>query len=182
MAFFDWDGDGKKDLFDDIVEYNIYKQSTKNDGDSYGSTSSGNSSGCLGSIAVIGVILLIMFLFVRCTTSYCSVSGCDDECVEDSQYCWLHDTSNRLYGSPTYYRDKQYEREQKKEEPKKEETVKQPPAPPEPPVKNKKTSDLQEDRYNVNDYSNAEDFYDDNYDDFWEYEEAEEYYNKYHRD
>lgn len=36
------------------------------------------------------------------------------------------------------------------------------------------------DPYNVNDYSDPEDFYDDNYDDFWDYEEAEDYYNSYH--
>lgn len=43
--------------------------------------------------------------------------------------------------------------------------------------KSKKT-----DPYNVNDYSDPEDFYYDNYDDFWEYEEAEDYYNTYHED
>lgn len=37
-----------------------------------------------------------------------------------------------------------------------------------------------EDEYNVNDYSAPEDFYDDNYDDFWDYDEAEDYYNRYH--
>ena len=39
-----------------------------------------------------------------------------------------------------------------------------------------------DDPYNVNDYSTPEDFYDDNYDDFWDYEEAEDYYNSYHED
>ena len=39
-----------------------------------------------------------------------------------------------------------------------------------------------DDPYNVNDYSDPEDFYYDNYDDFWEYEEAEDYYNRYHDD
>ena len=34
-----------------------------------------------------------------------------------------------------------------------------------------------EDPYNVYDYSDAEDFYDDNYDDFWDYEEAEDYFD-----
>lgn len=42
------------------------------------------------------------------------------------------------------------------------------------------TSTKKEDPYNVNDYYNAEDFYDDNYDDFWDYEDAEDYYNEYH--
>ena len=52
------------------------------------------------------------------------------------------------------------------------------------PYKNKKSnsSKKKEDPYNVNDYSDPEDFYYDNYDDFWEYEEAEDYYNRYHED
>ncbi len=50
------------------------------------------------------------------------------------------------------------------------------------PYKNKKSSSTKkkEDPYNVNDYSDPEDFYYDNYDDFWEYEEAEDYYNEHH--
>ena len=36
------------------------------------------------------------------------------------------------------------------------------------------------DPYNVNDYSNEEDFYYDNYDDFMDYYEAEDYYNEHH--
>ena len=30
MAFYDWNKDGKKDVQDDFIEYNIYKQSTQN--------------------------------------------------------------------------------------------------------------------------------------------------------
>ena len=30
MAFYDWNGDGKKDLMDDFIEYNIYKRSMEN--------------------------------------------------------------------------------------------------------------------------------------------------------
>lgn len=35
------------------------------------------------------------------------------------------------------------------------------------------------DPYNAKDYSNEEDFYDDNYDDFYDYYDAEDYYNEY---
>lgn len=45
-----------------------------------------------------------------------------------------------------------------------------------------KKSNKDSDLYNVNDHSDPEDFYDDNYDDFWDYEEAEDYYNSYHED
>lgn len=42
--------------------------------------------------------------------------------------------------------------------------------------KNKIKSKKTDDRYNVKDYSDPEDFYDDNYDDFFDYEDAEDYY------
>ncbi|MGN0463976.1 MAG: hypothetical protein ACI4GA_04690 [Acutalibacteraceae bacterium] len=52
------------------------------------------------------------------------------------------------------------------------------------PKKNKSkkssTTTTTEDPYNVNDYSNEEDFYDDHYDDFFDYYEAEEYYWDHH--
>lgn len=44
----------------------------------------------------------------------------------------------------------------------------------------KKSPTKKEDPYNVNDYYDPEDFYDDNCDDFWDYEDAEDYYNEYH--
>ena len=52
------------------------------------------------------------------------------------------------------------------------------------PYKNKKSrsSRKKSDSYDVNEYSDPEDFYYDNYDDFWDYEEAEDYYNSYHED
>ena len=32
MAFYDWNDDGKKDLTDDFIEYQIYKKSTNKNG------------------------------------------------------------------------------------------------------------------------------------------------------
>lgn len=32
MAFYDWNHDGKKDLADDYIEYQIYKKSTSDNG------------------------------------------------------------------------------------------------------------------------------------------------------
>lgn len=42
-------------------------------------------------------------------------------------------------------------------------------------------ADKDKDPYSVDDYRDAEDFYYDNYDDFYEYEEAEDYYNEHHK-
>lgn len=39
-----------------------------------------------------------------------------------------------------------------------------------------------DDSYNVNDYYDAEDFYEDYYDDFYDYEDAEDYYNEHYDD
>lgn len=49
-----------------------------------------------------------------------------------------------------------------------------------PSTTRKRTQTTQEDPYNVNDYSSEEDFYDDNYDDFLDYYDAEDYYREHH--
>ena len=65
MAFYDWDGDGKKDFFDDVVEYHVYKEATK-DFDSEPEKnynykpSSGRSGGGVSNFgAFVGTILSI---------------------------------------------------------------------------------------------------------------------------
>ncbi len=37
----------------------------------------------------------------------------------------------------------------------------------------------QDDPYNAKDYAHADDFYEDHYDDFFDYEDAEDYFNQY---
>lgn len=44
----------------------------------------------------------------------------------------------------------------------------------------KKSTSENDDPYDVNEYYGPEDFYEDNYDDFWDYEDAEDYYNEHH--
>ena len=44
----------------------------------------------------------------------------------------------------------------------------------------KQATTKKKDPYDVNSYSNEEDFYDDHYDDFMDYYEAEDYYNEHH--
>lgn len=65
MAFYDWNRDGKKDMVDDYLEYNIYKESTKdNDSSNY----SGGSSGGYSSIFLIVLIaLFILNLLKECS-------------------------------------------------------------------------------------------------------------------
>lgn len=51
MAFFDWNGDGKKDFTDDFIEYHIYKQSTSKKSDNSYVPQSGGGSSTFGAIA-----------------------------------------------------------------------------------------------------------------------------------
>ena len=65
MAFYDWNRDGKKDMVDDYLEYNIYKESTK---DTDSSNYSGGSSGGYSSIFLIVLIaLFILNLLKECS-------------------------------------------------------------------------------------------------------------------
>lgn len=44
VAFYDWNRDGKKNFADDYIEYNIYKESTKNNNTN--NYSNNSNSGC----------------------------------------------------------------------------------------------------------------------------------------
>lgn len=61
MAFHDWNNDGKKDIADDYIEYNIYKESTKNNNTN---NCSGNF-GC-GASGWIMIILMVLLILSKC--------------------------------------------------------------------------------------------------------------------
>jgi len=48
MAFFDWNHDGKNDAIDDFIEYNVYKESSKNNSSQH---HIGNGMSNFGAIA-----------------------------------------------------------------------------------------------------------------------------------
>ena len=66
MAFFDWNQDGKKDWQDDFLEYNIYKECTKEDDeeddDDYSVGNNSSNSGCGFWICVCIVLVIIGML------------------------------------------------------------------------------------------------------------------------
>ena len=77
MAFFDWDNDGDKDVFDDFIEYNVYKQSTQNDNNyRSGKGVSNFGAGCgtvltiiiaaaiVGTLGLEGTPLVIVFIIL----------------------------------------------------------------------------------------------------------------------
>ena len=57
MAFFDWDGNGKKDFVDDFMEYSIFEESmTEEEGNHY-RHSNGKKSNPVAGLAVITSII-----------------------------------------------------------------------------------------------------------------------------
>lgn len=66
MAFFDWNNDGKKDWQDDYIEYNIYKECTKDDNSNNNSSNNySNNSGC-GVLGWISIVLIVLGLLSKC--------------------------------------------------------------------------------------------------------------------
>ncbi len=65
MAFFDWNHNGKKDIQDDFIEYNIYKQSTQNnDNNNNYRSSSGMSNFGAGCATVASIFIAAGILSV----------------------------------------------------------------------------------------------------------------------
>lgn len=72
MAFYDWNKDGKKDFVDDYIEYNIYKECTKDNDNSnsysssnYSNNNYSNNSGC-GVWGWISIIFIVLGLLSKC--------------------------------------------------------------------------------------------------------------------
>ena len=64
MAFFDWNKDGKKDVQDDFIEYNIYKQSTQNNSNNNYNSGGGMSNFCAGCATVASIFIAAGILSV----------------------------------------------------------------------------------------------------------------------
>ena len=79
MAFYDWNHNGKKDVQDDFIEYNIYKQSTQNNNNNNYRSGGGISNfgaGCgtvitfvlsaaiAGAFGLEGIALVIVFIIL----------------------------------------------------------------------------------------------------------------------
>lgn len=54
MALVDWDGNGKKDIQDDLIEYQIYQECMKNSNSTSGSDHSGGMSTFGAILCVVG--------------------------------------------------------------------------------------------------------------------------------
>lgn len=58
MAVYDWNNNGKKDVQDDFLEYNIYNESKNGDGVN-------DNSGC-GALGWFAVIMILLGLLSKC--------------------------------------------------------------------------------------------------------------------
>ena len=92
MAFYDWNNDGKKDMQDDFIEYNIYKNSIGKSNNTTGNHSSGGMSTLGVIICTIGILLFIGWI-IGLTEPKCAHFGCDNSPADGSSYCWLHKSS-----------------------------------------------------------------------------------------
>ena len=87
MAFYDWNHDGKKDFADDYLEYNIYKESTKNSG------STASSGGFLGKLFIVFIVFIVFYIFIYLfgdlfeTERPCMAIGCREDRLGSSIYC-----------------------------------------------------------------------------------------------
>ncbi len=190
MAFYDWNNDGKKDWQDDFIEYNIYKESMeKKESKNTYRSNNGNIS-TFGALAItVAIFLLIGWIGMSCEAQ-CAVLGCHNKPEDGSSYCWLHrensyhnysnhknssysstsssstsysnETSTSDYSSTSYRNDSEVATTKKYYSTKKYTT----------------THKSKDDPYDVYEYSDPEDFYYDNYDDFDCYEDAEDYYDE----
>lgn len=87
MALYDWNQDGKKDFVDDYLEYNIYKESTKDSG------STGSRGGFLGRLFIAFVVFYIfIYLFGDLfePERTCMAIGCMEDRSGSSIYCIEH--------------------------------------------------------------------------------------------
>ena len=64
MAFYDWNKDGKKDVQDDFIEYNIYKQSTQNNNNNNYRNNGGMSNFGAGCATVASIFIAAGILSV----------------------------------------------------------------------------------------------------------------------
>lgn len=64
MAFYDWNKDGKKDVQDDFIEYNIYKQSTQNNNNNNYRSNGGMSNFGAGCATVASIFIAAGILSV----------------------------------------------------------------------------------------------------------------------
>ena len=177
----DWNGDGKHDIYDDMIDYSIYRQvmddNKEADYDSGNSSCpkrpvrvTGKSGGGRAMLAFAVIILSIIgwiYFIVHCCVS-CS-SSTSGKYSYSRSYKSYSGSSSKSGGSAYSYQSKTTSSAVQP-------TTKKPTY---KSYSSKSKSSRFEDEYSAKDYVDADDFYYDHYDDFYDYEDAEDYYNEH---
>lgn len=186
-GMFDFDGNGKTTLDEQYVAYKIYEETTKEQNNNSISSyhkpiKSRNTSNApisekdrrIGNIiGAIAVIVSLILIFAKCSSSctknnsyksnyhrsysYSSSSSYSSRSSTPSTTTKPYTSSSSYSGYSNSGKSKSYSY-------------------------GTKSSSKSKDEYNAKDYSDAEDFYEDHYDDFFDYEDAEDYYDEHYND
>ena len=147
-----------KEMLDDYMGYKL-----SSEGSSSPSHAGRGSSGFKGIIIAVIVIIGIVMLYDAMRPK-CAHEGCDNTPEEGSSFCLIH--------NPKYYSYKNSYTP----------TTTRPATTTAGKVTTrkttKKTTTRKADEYGAHDYDDPEDFYEDHYDDFWDYEDAEDYWEE----
>ena len=158
------------DRLDQEIINNIINTETMKNGSTNKSAYSGSSSsrGCSSPTLAVVIVVLAILGWIYAIGSAC-VSSCNSK--SESSYSYTPKRSYSSYSSRSYSSDNTYSSKSNSSSYSSR------------TYSRKSTSSKKsDDPYHAKDYYDAEDFYEDNYDDFWDYEDAEDYYNEHSDD
>lgn len=166
-GMFDFNGDGKTDLMEEGLAYQMMDDF---DSQFRGETPSEKSSSSGSTLfAVIGTILVFLVLGWIVTACNSSSHSSTSSYSYSRSYKSYSGGSSKSGGSAYYYQSKS---DSSSVQPTtKKSTYKS--------YSSKSKSGKSKDEYSAKDYVDADDFYYDHYDDFYDYEDAEDYYNEH---
>lgn len=152
-----------KDMLDDYMGYKL-----SSEGGSSSRPARRGSSGFKGIIIAVIVIIGIVMLYDALRPK-CAHEGCDNTPEEGSSFCLIHNP--KYYSSKSSYTPAYTTA-----------TTTRPTTTTAGKVATqkttKKTTTRKADEYGAQEYDDPEDFYEDHYDDFWDYEDAEDYWEE----
>ncbi len=166
-GMFDFNGDGKTDLTEEGLAYQMMDDFDNQFREKSTSSSSSFSGSTL--FAIIGTILVLLLLgwiVSACENSSHSSTG---SYSYSRSYKSYSGSSSKSGGSAYSYQRKSYSSAIQPTT--KKSTYKS--------YSSKSKSSRSVDEYSAKDYVDADDFYYDHYDDFYDYEDAEDYYNEH---
>ena len=166
-GMFDFNGDGKTDLMEEGLAYQMMDDFDNQYREKSTFSSSSSSGGTL--FAIIGTILVFLVLGWLVTACNSSSHSSTSSYSYSRSYKSYSGGSSKSGGSAYSYQSKS---DSSSFQPTtKRSTYKA--------YSSKSKSSKTEDEYSAKDYVDADDFYYDHYDDFYDYEDAEDYYNEH---